>query len=108
MKRHAGLHRAEQLIVLSRRSVGATQALNAYKLLAHLLEEYDLAHHQLEQIEHELHHILGRIPYAQKLLEIRGVNAVNATNPKFDVEFYLFFNVYASPLNISSRFSIIT
>lgn len=60
MKRHAGLHRAEQLILLAKRSVGATQALHAYKLhLAHLLEEYDLAQHQLEQIEHELHHIWG-------------------------------------------------
>lgn len=78
VKHHAGLHRAAQLIVLAKRSVGATQALYAYKLhLAHLLEEYDLAQHQLEQIEHELHHILGRIPNAQKLLEIRGVNVTS-------------------------------
>jgi transposase len=78
VKRHAGLRRAEQLIALAKRSVGAAQALHAYKLhLAQLLEEYDLAQRQLEQIEHELHHILERIPYAQKLLAIRGVNATS-------------------------------
>lgn len=76
MKRHAGVKRAEQLITLAKCSVGATSALHAYRLhLGQLLEEYDLAQRQLEQIEHELHLILKRIPYAQKLLEIQGVNA---------------------------------
>ncbi|MCR8646033.1 IS110 family transposase [Paenibacillus sp. N1-5-1-14] len=78
VKRHAGLWRAEELIALAKRSVDTTKALFAYKLhLSQLLEEYDLAHRQLEQIEHELHHILERIPYAQKLLAIRGVNATS-------------------------------
>ncbi|CFJ34870.1 transposase IS116/IS110/IS902 family [Mycobacterium tuberculosis] len=78
VKRHAGVKRAEQLITLAKCSVGATQALHAYKLhLGQLLEEYDLAQSQLEQIEHELQLILERIPYAQKLLEIRGVNATS-------------------------------
>ncbi|MFK4345264.1 MULTISPECIES: IS110 family transposase [unclassified Paenibacillus] len=78
VKRHAGVHRAKQLIALAKRSVGVTQALHAYKLhLGQLLEEYDLAQRQLEQIEHELHHILERIPYAQKMLTIRGVNATS-------------------------------
>ncbi|RIX45451.1 IS110 family transposase [Paenibacillus nanensis] len=76
VKRHAGVKRAELLITLAKSSVGATQALHAYKLhLGHLLEEYDLAQRQLEQIEHELNGILNRIPYAKKLLEIRGVSA---------------------------------
>jgi len=44
------------------------------KKLGQLLEEYDLALRQLAQIERELHLILERIPYAKKLLEIRGVN----------------------------------
>lgn len=78
VKRHAGLRRAEQLIALAKRSVGATQALHAYKLhLGQLLEEYDLANRQLEQIEHELHHILERIPYAKKMLAIQGVNVTS-------------------------------
>lgn len=78
VKRHAGVKRAELLISLAKSSVGTTQALHAYKLhLGQLLEEYDLAKRQLEQIEHELHLILERIPYAQKLLEIRGVNATS-------------------------------
>ncbi|MFU1794918.1 LysR substrate-binding domain-containing protein [Paenibacillus azoreducens] len=45
--------------------------------MGQLLEEYDLAQRQLKQIEHELHLILERIPYAKKLLEIRGVNATS-------------------------------
>lgn len=78
VKRHAGVKRAELLISLAKSSVGTTQALHAYKLhLGQLLEKYDLAKRQLEQIEHELHLILERIPYAQKLLEIRGVNATS-------------------------------
>ncbi|GMX66783.1 hypothetical protein Elgi_60550 [Paenibacillus elgii] len=78
VKRHAGVNRAEQLIALAKCSVGATQALHAFKLhLSQLLEEYDLAHRQLKQIEHEFHLILERIPYAKKLLEIRGVNATS-------------------------------
>lgn len=78
VKRHAGLQRAEQLIALAKRSVGATQALHAYKLhLSQLLEEYDLAQRQLEQIEKEIHLVLERIPYAKKMLAIRGVNATS-------------------------------
>ena len=78
VKRHSGVKRAEQLIMLAKCSVGATQALHAYKLhLGQLLEEYDLAQRQLEQIETELHLILQRIPYAQKLLQIRGINATS-------------------------------
>jgi transposase len=78
VKRHAGVKRADLLISLAKSSVGTTQALHAYKLhLGQLLEEYDLAQRQLEQIEHELHLILERIPYAQKLFEIRGVNATS-------------------------------
>jgi transposase len=78
VKRHSGLHRAEQLISLAKHSVGATKALHAYKLhLDQLLAEYDLAQRQLEQIEHEIQRILEHIPYAQKLLAIRGVNATS-------------------------------
>jgi transposase len=78
MKRHAGVKRADQLIALANCSVGTTQALHAYKLhLQHLLEEYDLAQRQLEQIQDELQLILERIPYAQKLIEIQGVNATS-------------------------------
>ncbi len=78
VKRHAGVKRANLFISLAKSSVGTTKALHAYKLhLGQLLEEYDLAQSQLERIENEIHIILKRIPYAQKLLEIRGVNATS-------------------------------
>jgi transposase len=63
---------------MANRDTITKQALYAQRLhLRQLLEEYDLAQRQLEQIEHELHLILERIPYAQKLLEIRGVNVTS-------------------------------
>ncbi|MFC5451638.1 IS110 family RNA-guided transposase [Paenibacillus aestuarii] len=78
VKRHAGVKRANLLISLAKSSVGTTQALHAYKLhLGQLLQEYDLAQSQLKQIEQEVNLILERIPYAQKLLEIRGINATS-------------------------------
>ncbi len=78
VKRHSGIKRANLLISLAKSSVGTTQALHVYKLhLWQLLQEYDLAQSRLEQIEHEVHLILERIPYAQRLLEIRGVNATS-------------------------------
>ncbi|MFD0676732.1 IS110 family transposase, partial [Paenibacillus sp. GCM10027630] len=78
MKCHAGVKRANLLISLAKSSVGTTQALHAYKLhLEQLLQEYDLAQSQLEQIEQEVLLILERIPYAQKMLEIRGINVTS-------------------------------
>lgn len=75
VKRHAGLRRAEQLITLAKRSVGAIKALQAYKLhLGQMLEEYDLAQRQLERIECEVHLVLERIPYAKKMLSTREVH----------------------------------
>ncbi len=45
--------------------------------MGQLLEEYDLATRQLELIEHELKLVLERIPYAQKMLAILGLNATS-------------------------------
>ena len=55
MKRQPGLKKAQLLIQLAKRSIGTSQALDAYKLhLEQLLEEYDLATTQLERVEQEV------------------------------------------------------
>jgi transposase len=78
VKRHAGLRKAQLLIDLAKRSVGPKQALQAYKLhLQQLLEEYDLAQTQLQQVELEIKSVLNRIPYAKKQLAIKGMSTIS-------------------------------
>jgi transposase len=78
MKRHSGLRRAEQLISLAKRSIGAPHAVEAYKLhLKQLLDEYDLATQQLKTIEQEIHALLEQIPAAKQMLQIKGMSAIS-------------------------------
>ncbi|GGG16859.1 hypothetical protein GCM10010916_37120 [Paenibacillus abyssi] len=77
MKRHSGVRRAQLLIDLAKRTVGSKQAASAYKLhLEHLLAEYDLASSQLQTIEDEVKTVLEQIPYAGKILDIKGVSVI--------------------------------
>jgi transposase len=77
MKRHAGVSKAHSLIDLANKSVGTKKALDAYKLhLKQLLEEYDLATVQLEAVEQEVTNILMKIPYAEKILAIKGISTI--------------------------------
>jgi transposase len=77
MKRQAGLRKAQLLIELAAHSVGTPQALDAYKLhLEQLLEEFDLATAQLERVEKEVTEVLKQIPFARKLLAIKGISEI--------------------------------
>jgi transposase len=77
MKRQPGLKKAQQLIELAKYSVGTRQALDAYKLhLEQLIEEFDLATAQLERVEKEVTDVLKRIPFARKLLAIKGISEI--------------------------------
>ncbi|MGF6949951.1 transposase [Neobacillus sp. B4I6] len=77
MKRHAGFIKAKSLIEFAKRSVGNQQAHDAYKLhLEQLLEEFDLATAQLERVEKEVTDILQQIPFARKLLAIKGISEI--------------------------------
>lgn len=52
MKRQPGLKKAYLLLDVARKSIGTRQALEAHKFhLEQLLEEYDLAVHQLDKVE---------------------------------------------------------
>jgi transposase len=77
MKRHAGFKKAQLLVELAHHSVGTKQALDAYKLhLEQLIEEFDLATTQLERVEKEVTKVLKQIPYARKLLAIKGISEI--------------------------------
>lgn len=77
MQRQPGLRKAQALIELANHSVGTRQALDAYKLhLQQLIEEFDLATAQLERVEKEVTDVLKRIPFAKKLLAIKGISEI--------------------------------
>ncbi len=78
MKRHAGLKKTQLPVELAHHSVGTRQALDAYKLhLEQLIEEFDLATAQLERVEKEVTEVLKQIPYAKKLLAIKGISEIS-------------------------------
>jgi transposase len=78
MKRQPGLKKALLLLQLAKKSVGTRQALDAYKFhLNQLLEEYDLAVTQLERVEQQVTEALCKIPFAKKLLTIKGISEIS-------------------------------
>jgi transposase len=78
MKRQPGLKKAYLLLSVARKSVGTKQAIEAYKFhLEQLLEEYDLAAQQLERVEQAVSEVLTKIPFAKKLLMIKGISEIS-------------------------------
>jgi transposase len=78
MKRQPGLKKAQLIINLAKKSIGTGQALDAHKFhLEQLLEEYDLAVSQLERVELAVKEVLKQIPFAKKLLTIKGISEIS-------------------------------
>jgi transposase len=78
MKRQPGLKKAQLLLQVAKNSIGSRQAIDAYKFhLEQLLEEYDLAVIQLEKVEMQVTDVLNKIPYAKKLLTIKGISEIS-------------------------------
>ncbi|MFE3976722.1 IS110 family transposase [Peribacillus sp. YIM B13481] len=78
MKRQPGPKKAQLLINLAKSSIGTGQALDAYTFhLEQLLEEYDLAVKQLERVEQQVKEVLYKIPFAKKLLIIKGISEIS-------------------------------
>ncbi|MDF9759582.1 transposase [Peribacillus simplex] len=78
MKRQPGPKKAQLLINLAKSSIGTGQALDAYTFhLEQLLEEYDLAVKQLERVEQQVKEVLYKIPFAKKLLMIKGISEIS-------------------------------
>ncbi|MED4228907.1 IS110 family transposase [Neobacillus cucumis] len=77
-KRQPGLKKAQLLLQVAREAIGSKQALDAYKFhLEQLLEEYDLAVIQLKRVEKQVIDVLYKIPYAKKLLAIKGISEIS-------------------------------
>ncbi|MDR7079904.1 transposase [Neobacillus niacini] len=77
MKRQPGIIKARLLIEFATHSVGSRQAHDAYKLhLEQLIEEFDLATAQLERVEQEVTNLLKQVPFAKKLLAIKGISEI--------------------------------
>ncbi|MEH7238088.1 IS110 family transposase [Bacillus sp. JJ1562] len=78
MQRQPGPKKAQLLIQLAKSSIGTVQALDAYKFhLEQLLEEYDLAINQLDRVEQQIKEVLYKIPFAKKLLMIKGISEIS-------------------------------
>jgi transposase len=78
MKRQLGLKKAYLLRNVAMKSVGTRQAIEAYKFhLVQLLEEYDLAVQQLDRVELAIKNELTKIPFADKLLKIKGISEIS-------------------------------
>jgi len=78
MKRQPGIKKAQLLLKVARKSVGTRQALEAHKFhLEQLLEEYDLASKQLGKVEQAVKEVLNKIPFAKKLLVIKGISEIS-------------------------------
>jgi len=78
MKRQPGLKKAQLLLHVARKSIGTRQALEAHKFhLEQLLEEYDLAVSQLKRVGKAVKDVLNLIPFAKKLLTIKGISEIS-------------------------------
>ena len=81
--------KAQLLIELAKHSVGSCQAQDAYKLhLEQLLEEFDLATAQLERVEKEVAGVLKQIPFASKLLAIKGISEITLAGIPMETLYY--------------------
>ncbi|RKL65887.1 IS110 family transposase [Salipaludibacillus neizhouensis] len=78
MKRQPGFQKARLLSELAKESIGSQTAIDAYTFhLSQLLEEYDLASIQLERVENEVTECLNQIPFAMKLLAMKGISKIS-------------------------------
>ncbi|WP_409300507.1 IS110 family transposase [Peribacillus sp. SCS-155] len=78
MKRQPGMKKAQLLVQVAMNSVGTRQALSAYRFhLEQLLEEYDLAVQQMDRVEQAVKEVLDSIPFARKLLMIKGISEIS-------------------------------
>jgi transposase len=72
--RAAGKKRAQTLVEAAKRSIGHTEGLDTARMeMSLLLEDYDRLQNRLEQITEMLEKLVRQVPYAEKLLQIKGI-----------------------------------
>lgn len=72
--RAVGKKRAQTLVEAAKRSIGHTEGLDTARMeMSLLLEDYDRLQNQLKQITELLEKLVRQVPYAEKLLQIKGI-----------------------------------
>lgn len=72
--RAVGKKRAKTLVEAARRSIGHTEGHETARLeIFLLLEDYDRLQNRLEQIMELIETLVSKVPYAKKLMQIKGI-----------------------------------
>lgn len=72
--RAVGKKRAQTLLEAAQRSIGHTEGLDTARLeISLLLEDYDKLQGRLKQITELIEKLVSKVPYAEKLLQIKGI-----------------------------------
>ena len=72
--RAVGKKRAQTLVEAAKRSIGHTEGLDTARMeMSLLLEDYDRLQNRLKQITEVLEKLVRQVPYAEKLLQIKGI-----------------------------------
>lgn len=72
--RAVGKKRAMTLVETAQRSIGYTEGLDTARIeITLLLEDFERLQKRLEQIIELIEELVGKVPYAEKLLQIKGI-----------------------------------
>lgn len=78
--RGAGMKRAKTLVSAAEHSVGSKEAPEAARIeLRHLLNDLDVYATRLDELLHRIKTILEKIPYVDKLMEIKGIGLITVS-----------------------------
>lgn len=78
--RAAGLKRAKTLVVAAEHSVGSQEAPDSARIeLGNLLDDYDIYNTRLEELLKKIEEKLSKLPYIDKLLEIKGIGLITVS-----------------------------
>lgn len=72
--RAVGKKRAQNLVETAKRSIGYTEGLDTARIeISLLLEDFERLQKRLEQIMELIEKLVSKVPYAEKLLQIKGI-----------------------------------
>ena len=72
--RAVGKKRAQTLVEAAKRSIGHTEGLDTARMeMSLLLEDYDRLQNRLKKITELIEKLVRQVPYAEKLLQIKGI-----------------------------------
>jgi len=79
VKRGVGIKRAKELVDAAQGSVGCVEGtMSAAMSLEMLLDEYDMYNKQYDRTVETITDLLKRIPYASKIVKIKGIGIITA------------------------------